>query len=217
MLEGLFDLAAGLTGGERLIPPAPWVTYPAKIVERGRQLHASVTESLGLAAGSTHRVAAINLSAGLERREWPLQSTIRFTRTAIERHRDRIDGWVVLTDPAEPARAHGLVAAVGSPRLTVAPAEHDFRAVMELIGRVDLVITPDTSVSHAASAMGTPALVLMIGENVVPWRPVGIPHRLAVSPDQLQLGALSVDDALTALDSLLDAVASSSSPSAGTV
>jgi ADP-heptose:LPS heptosyltransferase len=208
MLDRMFMLAADLTGGDQaseLRPP--WIAYPEDVRDRGEQLFQSVAVRLDRdARDRPPRLAAVNMSAGLRRREWPLDKYAELLRVAIPRHCERLDGWAVFSDPADPARAEYLVAAVESDQLTVVPPQADFRAIMDFVGRCELVLTPDTSIAHAASAMGTPSLVMMIGENVTTWAPIGIAHRIAVSADPKCLEDLPVETVLAQLDDLLSSL-----------
>ena len=163
-------------------------------------------------------MAGINLSAGLERREWPLKNNGLFLQNCIEKYKNIIDGWVVFTDPDKPEKARELVEIVNhltrtnagivrepplSSRLVVLPAQPDIRVIMEFIPYLDVLITPDTSISHAASAMGTAILVLTIGENVNVWDPVGVRHKIVFSDDLFSLETLSVEKVLKAFDQLI--------------
>jgi ADP-heptose:LPS heptosyltransferase len=76
--------------------------------------------------------------------------------------------------------------------------------MMTLLQHLFLLITPDTSFAHAASAMGTPVLDLMIGENVIPWAPVGVPHQVVSSQDPYSLRELPVEDVLHGFKNLLN-------------
>ena len=64
---------------------------------------------------------------------------------------------------------------------------------MEFLSYVTVLITPDTSIAHAASAMGTPVLVLTIGENVTLWDPIGVIHKIVFSDDPFSLEPLAVE------------------------
>lgn len=50
--------------------------------------------------------------------------------------------------------------------------------MMALMQKCYLIITPDTSFSHEASAMGTPVVNLMIGENVTTWTPYSVKYKI---------------------------------------
>ena len=64
-------------------------------------------------------------------------------------------------------------------------------------------MTPDTSILHAASAMGTPTLALIIGENYKTWSPVGNINEVIVSEDPLSLNELPVEKVVNGFDNLM--------------
>jgi ADP-heptose:LPS heptosyltransferase len=169
----------------------PWVEYSKNVKEKARQLYQESLQSLGLPEGKK-RLAVLNLTAGLDRREWPVNNYVVFLKKIIERYQEKIDGWIVLTDPGKPEKTTPLVENVNHPRLKSLPAVSDFRVIMEFLRLVDVLITPDTSISHAASAMGTPVLVLTIGENKKVWDPVGVTFKIVFSDDPFSLEQLPV-------------------------
>ena len=90
------------------------------------------------------------------------------------------------------------------PSIPVAlPAQSDMRVIMEFLVYLTLLITPDTSMTHAASAMGTPVLVLTIGENENVWNPIGVNHKIVLSDDQYSLGSLGVEKVINGFDELI--------------
>jgi len=188
MLDRLFLLAADITGPEISETDVPWATYPDTIQQQGERIFAKAAKALQFER-SQPRLAAINLSAGLTRREWPLDKYAEFLRAAVEHYTDRLDGWVILTDPGRPGTAIRLRDMVNDPRVVVLPPVFDFRVMMEFMRHIEVIVTPDTSFSHAASAMGTPILNLMIGENVTTWAPVGVPHKVVRGFEEL-MGSL---------------------------
>jgi ADP-heptose:LPS heptosyltransferase len=161
------------------------VEYDDEVKNQARQLYDKIVTELNLQPEKT-RIAALNLSAGLERREWPLEKNVRFLQQVIEKYQDKIDAWVVFTNPAKPSDA------------------------AELVRKVDdqVLITPDTSISHAASAMGTPVLVLTIGENVTIWDPIGVIHKIIFSDDPFSLEPLAVEKVVEGFDQLMQDIKS---------
>ena len=203
MIKRLFLLAADITGPEAPQLSKPWVEYGSEVKEKASELFTAAVAKLAAKDGPT-RIAALNYSAGLERREWPMEHFAEFLRIASERFGDRVDGWIIIRNPQKPGEAEELAGMVKSAAVTVLPAIEDFRVLMELLRRVYLLVTPDTSFVHAASAMGTPVLDLIIGENANTWAPVGVPYRMAVSQDPLNLRELPVSDVVGELEALLD-------------
>jgi ADP-heptose:LPS heptosyltransferase len=72
---------------------------------------------------------------------------------------------------------------------------------MALVGTADLLFTPETSLGHAAAALGTPALVLLPRghETLVPYRGTG---RNLFGADGT-IASIPVDDVAAALAALI--------------
>jgi ADP-heptose:LPS heptosyltransferase len=86
----------------------PWVTYDKKIKNQAQILFRHVLTHLNI-TGQKPRLAGLNLTAGLKRREWPLEKNEMFLQRCIEKYKDQIDGWIVFTDPEKPEKAGELV------------------------------------------------------------------------------------------------------------
>ena len=82
------------------------------------------------------------------------------------------------------------------------------RIVVELIRRLFVLVSPDTSIAHAATAMGTPIVDLMIGENIKIWDPIGVPNTIILSKDPFTLHQLPVDDVIKGFDKLIAQISS---------
>ena len=180
----------------------PWVEYGAEIKTRVGLLYNQCLSDLGLDSNRS-KIVAINLSAGLARREWSLDKNVQLLKNLITKYKNKIDGWVVLTNPAKPNEANELVRLVDSPRFIAIPPQSDFRIIMEFLTHVAALITPDTSVTHAASAIGTPVLVMTIGENVKIWDPIGVIHEIVFSDDYFSLKSLPVDTVIEGFENLM--------------
>ena len=195
----------------------PWVEYEKDVKKQAGNLFDFTANEFDLPPQKT-RFAALNLSAGLERREWLLENNVQFLRQCIENYKNDIDGWIVFTDPGKPEKAkqvvrqinHSLMSDVGvarepSPGLRVIalPPQSDIRVIMEFLPYLKVLITPDTSIAHAASAMGTPVLVLTIGENVKIWDPIGVSHEIVLSENPFSLESLSVEKVAIGFDQLM--------------
>jgi len=195
----------------------PWVVYDQQIKNQTGNIYNKIVTDLKLKPEKT-RIVALNLSAGLERREWPLEKNVHFVKQCIEKYQDKIDGWVVFTDPGNPEKSSELVDRINQligtngkalcepplpSRVIALPAQSDFRIIMEFLTHVAVLITPDTSIAHAASAMGTPILVLTIGENVTIWDPIGVIHHIVYSDDPFSLENLPVEKVVKGFDQLM--------------
>jgi heptosyltransferase-2 len=142
-----------------------------------------------------HRLLA-NLSASEEKRRWPDD---RFAEVLLRlRKRAPALPIIVIGLPKEWDRIRGVAAkvnalAVPTPRL---------RDALALVGTADLVFTPDTSISHAASAFRKPAVVLLKRDHH-PYAPYNIPGE-NIFWDGSDIQGLPVDIVAAAVERLVD-------------
>jgi ADP-heptose:LPS heptosyltransferase len=111
----------------------------------------------------------VNLSASEAKRRWPDGKFVATLRSA----RDRAPNMpiIVMGLPAEWESVQKVANAVRA-----LPVETpSLRDAFALVGTADLVFTPDTSISHAASAFRKPSVVLLKREHrpYAPWNTPG--------------------------------------------
>ena len=136
--------------------------------ERWKEAEALAGKSDTGTVGSSKRLL-VNLSASEPKRRWPDGKFIATLRSA----RDSAPNMpiVVIGLPVEWESVQAVANAVGAlPVLTP-----QLRDAIALVGTADLVFTPDTSISHAASAFRRPSLVLLKREHkpYAPWNTPG--------------------------------------------
>lgn len=203
MMDRKFLVCADIISDQVSETEIPWVSYPQNIKKTASDLVQSCKDQLILKKEKV-RIAAINLSAGLERREWPIDKNAAFLRHTIPQYQSVIDIWIILTNPAKPDEARQLAEMVDSPFIRVLPSQQDIRVIMEFLQLITVLITPDTSIAHAASAMGIPILVLTIGENVKIWDPIGVTNQMVLSDDLYSLKTLPVEDVIKGFNQLMN-------------
>ena len=111
----------------------------------------------------------VNLSASEPKRRWPDGKFIATLRAARDRAPDI--PIIVMGLPAEWESVQKVANAIRA-----LPVETpQLRDAFALVGTADLVFTPDTSISHAASAFRKPSLVLLKREHkpYAPWNTPG--------------------------------------------
>jgi ADP-heptose:LPS heptosyltransferase len=205
MLKVKFILCQEIIGEIPENLPTPWVTYGAEIKEIAKQVQKSILQQLSLKKARGNLVA-VNLSAGMARREWPLDKYARFLENAIKKYDKQIEGWVIIPNPADPDKTEDLLRLVDDPKLVNIEAQSDFRVILELLPAFKLLLTPDTSLVHAASAMGIPVCVLSIGQSADVWNPVGVPFVLVQSDDYYSLADLQVHKVGEGFQKLIDLI-----------
>ncbi len=203
MLDRLFLLAGDLIQAKDNRIKTPWIEYSPEIKTEAAMIYEKICSELSVDTAKA-KIAAVNLSAGLKRREWAIEKYKNFLETVVPKCSYVLDGWVVFADPKRPEESLNLIKAINQKSVIQIPIINDFRIIIELIRKFYLLVTPDTSILHAASAMGTPTLALIIGENAKTWSPVGNINEVVVSKDPLSLNVLPVDEVLNGFDSLLN-------------
>lgn len=133
----------------------------------------------------------VNLSASEPKRRWPDEKFVEVLRRvrAIEA-RLKI---IVIGLPAEWERVKTTADAVSA----LAVPTPRLRDALALVGTSDMVFTPDTSISHAASAFQKPAVVLLKRDHY-PYAPYNIPGE-NIFWDGASIASLPVDEVAEAV------------------
>jgi ADP-heptose:LPS heptosyltransferase len=138
----------------------------------------------------------VNVSAGAPWRRWSEERFIATIRGLRARFADL--PMVLLGAPADEPLKSRVARACG---LSVAQTAH-IRQMMALVATCDLVFTPDTSVTHIASALRKPVVVMFARNGSAHWGPYGSPGRIVSTPARA-LAALPVQPVLQALEQML--------------
>jgi ADP-heptose:LPS heptosyltransferase len=136
----------------------------------------------------------VNISAGKATCRWPMD---RFA-TVLRSLRSREDLDVILTAaPTDIAIAEELATAGGRVQRTAG-----VRDAFALVATADYVLTPDTAITHAASAFGKPAVVMFPRNRAETWGPYQT-GGAAVASTEGNLQSLPVEPVMDALSTLL--------------
>lgn len=201
MTQRLMLLCSFLTEENSLTYRQPWVKFGNEVVEKSSQLYKKVCQTID-PGKSKLKVAAINLTSGLERRNWPIEKYIEFLKTASEKYNEKVDGWVIFTNPSKPNDSKMVENLVSNKKVIALPIVNDFKVLFEFLHHLYFLVTPDTSILHAASATGTPVLAMIIGENKIVWTPVGNINEVVFSEDPFSLNDLPLTDVLKGMERL---------------
>jgi ADP-heptose:LPS heptosyltransferase len=137
----------------------------------------------------------VNLSASEPKRRWPDGKFIATLQVARLRNPDM--PILVMGLPSEWASVQEVASRVQG----VAAQTPQLRAALALVGTADMVFTPDTSISHAASAFRKPSLVLLKREHRN-YRPYNTPGEI-VSWGEDEIAKLPHERVSGALDKLI--------------
>ena len=145
-------------------------------------------------SGGIRKRLLVNLSASEPKRRWPDGKFIATLQGARARAPNM--PIVVIGLPVEWESVQTVANAVGG----LAVRTPTLRDALALVGTADMVFTPDTSISHAASAFRKPSVVLLKREHkpYAPWNTPG--QVISWGEDQIhQLPHERVSDALNKL------------------
>lgn len=152
-------------------------------------------EALWAEAPGSPRVL-INISAFTAARRWPADRYVAVVRHVLARlPRARV---LVTGDPTEWELVRRVAREGGASPACVSPV----RVAFALVATADALVTPDTSLAHAAAATRTPAAVLINGHRTVD-APFGAGIIRITSSGELR--ELPVEPVLSAIEPLLQA------------
>lgn len=122
----------------------------------------------------------VNLSASEAKRRWPDGKFVAVLRHSRSMHAGL--AIIVIGLPSEWDSVQQVASATGS----LAVATPALRDALALVGTSDMVLTPDTSISHAASAFRRPSVVLLKREHR-PYAPYNTPGETVLwKEDEIQ-------------------------------
>jgi ADP-heptose:LPS heptosyltransferase len=147
--------------------------------------------------GAARRRLLVTVSAGLAARRWPDQRFAEVVAAVRARFPDVRP--LVIGGPAERARAAAIALAAGAP----VAEPRDIRAAFALVATADAVLTPDTSIGHAAGALRTPAVVMFLRDKAALWGLYGGAPGYSLESADDTLASLPAAPVLTALLDLL--------------
>src|SRR5205085_637466 len=146
--------------------------------------------------GTTAKRILVNISAGRPMRRWPDQNFVALLRHLGETAPDA--GVLVISAPDDRERA-SQIAKSGNARYAPTKALRD---ALALVATTDILVTPDTSIVHSASAFEKPAVILFERSKELLWSGYRIPGRNVVNDDNT-LATLPIEPVLAAVDEVL--------------
>ena len=202
MADHIVDKLGALVTAFGLQPTAldlrPRVRLSAAERERGERVWVGDTDH----RPPTGVRLVVNISAGRGHHAWPDERFVKVISAARE-HAPNAE-IVLLSSPSDRARA-AVIAAEGGARLV---EDEGIRDAMAIVAQADVIFTPDTSISHAASAFDKPAVVLHPRGNAAIWGPYRTDGRTIDSLTD-DVSDITADEAARVLVRMLDEVSSS--------
>jgi ADP-heptose:LPS heptosyltransferase len=149
----------------------------------------------------TEKIVVINLSAGADIRYWEKEKWIELLKLIME----EFPGFCLLLvavpkDEALKKEIYSKLDQTQFPLIKTPTIQH-FASYIKIS---DILITPDTSAVHIASAFGIPTIAMYPNyeSNFVSWQPFNIPYRSIKSSTE-SLKQISVGDVFQAFQSLV--------------
>jgi ADP-heptose:LPS heptosyltransferase len=141
----------------------------------------------------------VNISAGKVACRWP-EASVTSLLAQLSR-REPAPTMLLVCAPSDLAIASRISAATGV-RVARTPRVRD---ALALVAASDVVLTPDTSITHAASALNKPAVVMLPRGRDRHWGPYRTTGRAITSPGR-RVEELPVPPVYAAVDAMLGTV-----------
>jgi ADP-heptose:LPS heptosyltransferase len=137
----------------------------------------------------------VNVTATDTARRWRDDRMVEVIRRARARHPALTA--LVIGLPSEEARIRQVADAAG-----VGASIQSMREALALCATSDALLSPDTGMTHVATAFNRPVVILMQRDNWM-WAPYKVPSRVLTASDRTSLDSISTDAVSDALDALL--------------
>ncbi len=149
------------------------------------------------------KIIGYNLSAGAPTRIWAIEKSIALCKKIIASNQEyKI---LLFTTPDERDRAKPLLDSIDS-RISLIPDNMSLTAVSALIAKLDLMITPDTSLVHIARAFDVPVVGLYskFMKNFLLWRPYDQEIGAVVSANDGNIFDITVEQVFDTFEKLVE-------------
>ncbi len=179
---------------EKHIPPTVQADYQRKADDFFEQVN----------QGRLYQAIGLNLSAGRPTRVWPDEKNAELVEKILKANPDcKI---VVSSDPSERDRAERFVCRFEK-RVELIPKGLHLLEVSAILSRLQLLITPDTSLVHIARAFKVPVVGLytQFGKNFRLWKPFNQEGGTIISNNDYNIFDIDVDAVFTEVMKLLPA------------
>jgi ADP-heptose:LPS heptosyltransferase len=145
-----------------------------------------------------------NLSAGSPTRVWAMEKSRQLVNRICDERKD--SQVVLITAPSERKRADELEQKLGLDRVCQSPPKLSLTEVSALVAKLDLLISPDTSLVHIARAFKVPVVGLYSRymKNFLLWRPYDQQTGAVVSDNDDNIFDITVDQVFDVFSQVLE-------------
>jgi ADP-heptose:LPS heptosyltransferase len=152
--------------------------------------------------GSSPIVIGYNLSAGSPTRVWALEKSSEMVKRLLAAYPQA--QILLLIAPSDRSRAIDIQQNVGD-RVAIVPDKLSLLQASAIVAKLDLLISPDTSMIHIARSFHVPVVGLYsrFMKNFLLWRPFGQDHGAVLSGNDDNIFDITVDQAVTAAHEVL--------------
>jgi ADP-heptose:LPS heptosyltransferase len=154
--------------------------------------------------GANEKIIAINLSAGAKIRYWDKDKWVELLRLILKEY-PSFSFLLLSVDKDESLRneIHSKLIQTRYPAIKNLTIQH-FASYIQIS---DILITPDTSAVHIASALGIPTIAMYpnYDSNFVSWQPYKIPYR-SIKSNTESVKEISVNEVFDAFQSLVNEI-----------
>ncbi len=167
------------------------------VLEQGRTFVGSLRQS-----GKQATVIGYNLSAGSPTRIWPEEKSVALVRRLSEI--DSNSQVLLLCAPPDRSRAQSILKKTGE-RVAIIPDGFSLLQASVVVGQLDLLVSPDTSMIHIARSFHVPVVGLYsrFMKNFMLWRPFGQNCGAVLSGNDDNIFDISVDQVMASVREVL--------------
>lgn len=158
----------------------------------------------GKGADEVDPFVLVSLSAGKPTRQWNEAGYEELVREILNRD-SGVERVVLLSHPRDREIRENLLEKLAEYPVHAYPSTDDLMEIAALIGLARAIISPDTSIIHFASAMGTPivGLYTTIETNPLEWQPYGVPYRSIFAERGMPVSSITSEAVISEIIDLL--------------
>ena len=143
------------------------------------------------------KYSILNISSAKNNRQLSTEKNIELIKRMFEK--DNKTKLVITSLPKEIEKAR-LIKSFFAERIELCPVTYDILDIAAVISKSELVITPDTSVTHISAAFCKPVVLLnsSLGDGIREWAPLGSKSIIVSTEDRKALEFIDINEVAAA-------------------